>query len=205
MSPLRNVFEILFKKYSADERLIAEYWKEIEEKYSGKGRHYHTLSHLEYMYGELLPVKDKMLDWEAALFALFYHDMIYNVLKNDNEERSADIAQQRLAKVNFPGMRAQRSLALIIATKKHELTGFTDVDLFTDADLSVLGAPFETYRAYAENVRKEYSVYPDLLYKPGRKKVLQHFLGMPSIFKTTFFSHYEQQARENIAREIALL
>jgi predicted metal-dependent HD superfamily phosphohydrolase len=55
-------------------------------------------------------------------------------------------------------------------------------------------------------VRREYSIYPDLLYKPGRKKVLQHFLNMEHIFKTIhFYTLYEQNARNNLNREIAEL
>lgn len=52
-------------------------------------------------------------------------------------------------------------------------------------------------------VRKEYSIYPDLLYKPGRKKVLQHFLQMERIFKTqVFYDKYETQSRRNLEKEL---
>jgi predicted metal-dependent HD superfamily phosphohydrolase len=39
-----------------------------------------------------------------------------------------------------------------------------------DADLSILGKDLDTYLAYTKMIRKEYSIYPDFLYKPGRKK-----------------------------------
>ena len=62
------------------------------------------------------------------------------------------------------------------------------------------------YDTYCQQVRKEYSIYPDFLYKPGRKKVLEHFLNMERIFKTTyFFDLYEAQARENLRRELSSL
>jgi predicted metal-dependent HD superfamily phosphohydrolase len=52
-------------------------------------------------------------------------------------------------------------------------------------------------------VRKEYLIYPDLIYNPGRKKVLHHFLAMDRIFKTDFFyNKFEQQARQNLRKEI---
>ena len=74
----------------------------------------------------------------------------------------------------------------ILATKSHVKSTDSDTNFFTDADLSVLGQSWEVYSIYYKNVRKEYSIYPDLLYNPGRKKVLQHFLSMARIFKTEF-------------------
>lgn len=65
---------------------------------------------------------------------------------------------------------------------------------------------FPFYLQYAENIRKEYSIYPDALYQPGRRQVLQHFLAQEHIFKTPVFrERYEKQARENISKELAML
>ncbi len=55
-----------------------------------------------------------------------------------------------------------------------------------DADLSILGQDLEIYLGYTREIRKEYSIYPDVLYKPGRKKVLRYFLDLESIFKTDY-------------------
>jgi predicted metal-dependent HD superfamily phosphohydrolase len=44
------------------------------------------------------------------------------------------------------------------------------------------------------------------MYNPGRKKVLQHFLDMKSIFKTPYFiQKFETQAAKNLIAEIALI
>jgi len=44
-------------------------------------------------------------------------------------------------------------------------------------------------------------VYPDLVYNPGRKKVLNHFLAMDSIFKTDYFyNKFDRQAKENLRK-----
>ncbi|HET7178254.1 MAG TPA: hypothetical protein VFI14_00955 [Chryseosolibacter sp.] len=52
-------------------------------------------------------------------------------------------------------------------------------------------------------MRREYSMYPDFLYRPGRRKVLQYFLDMERIFKTEeFASKFEKQARGNLEREL---
>ena len=79
-------------------------------------------------------------------------------------------------------------------------------NLFTDADFSILGAHWETYSIYSQNVRKEYSIYPDLVYNPGRKKVLKHFLEMTRIYKTDYFySKLEELAKCNLLGELDTL
>jgi predicted metal-dependent HD superfamily phosphohydrolase len=94
---------------------------------------------------------------------------------------------------------------MILATKEHQRSD-DETNLFTDADLSVLGADRETYLLYVQQIRAEYSIYPDILYNPGRKKVLEHFLNMENIFKTNEFrTKYESAARKNLEAEIRLL
>jgi predicted metal-dependent HD superfamily phosphohydrolase len=93
-----------------------------------------------------------------------------------------------------------------LATKHHQLSADEDVNYFTDADLSILGQDWGTYLDYAKKIRKEYRLYPDLAYKPGRKKVLQHFFEMESIFKTSGFrERYEAAARRNLQQELSIL
>lgn len=88
----------------------------------------------------------------------------------------------------------------------HELSKDSDTNYFIDADLAILGSAPAQYNIYATMVRKEYRQYPDLLYKPGRRKVLEHFLQMPAIYKTAFFrERYQQQAKENLAAELNML
>jgi predicted metal-dependent HD superfamily phosphohydrolase len=184
----------------------AKLWDDIREKYSNPKRHYHNLTHLSAMLDQLELCQDQVHDWDSVLFALFYHDYVYKISNKDNEERSADEASKKLFLLQLSPSRISIVKDLIIATKSHQHSTNNDVNLFTDADLSILGSNRETYEQYVKQVRKEYNIYPDLLYRPGRKKVLNHFLDMPSIFKTEFFrERLEQTARENIAWEIGTL
>jgi len=188
--------------FTGNVSLQTSYWSEIETAYSGKKRHYHNLDHLDTLLKELLPHKEKFSDWNAIVFAVAYHDVVYNTLKTNNEERSADMASVRLSKALVPATTSRLCDRLIRATKRHESADY-ETNLFTDADLSILGADDDRYRAYVHAIRREYSVYPDLLYKPGRRKALRHFLDMESIFKTDeFAAKYESRARLNIEEEL---
>jgi predicted metal-dependent HD superfamily phosphohydrolase len=203
---LKETFIQLIGNYTTDARLITQLWTEVETNYSNKKRYYHTLTHIENLLQQLLAVKTKIKEWDTILFTLYYHDIIYNPLKTTNEEKSAEFAENRMQLVGVPQPIINNCVNQIVATKKHLLSADNDTNIFTDADLSILGQPWEVYEQYYKQVRKEYALYPDLIYNPGRKKVLQHFLQMLQIFKTDyFFEKFEEQAKENLKKELLQL
>lgn len=203
---LKSIFSNLISKFSNDEKLKLDYWQEIEKSYSQKSRKYHNLAHLENMILELENVKDEISDFDALLFSVFYHDIVYKATSKDNEEKSAEIANKRLERINISNDRIIKIYNQILATKSHKKSDDSDTKFILDADLAILGKDWKDYENYIHQIRKEYSIYPDFLYNPGRKKVLTHFLEFDEIFKTNHFKEkYEKIARENIKREISIL
>jgi len=203
---LKETFTELLSIYNATPETIGKLWAEIEEQYSGKKKHYHTLQHLRHLLLELQAVKGEIKSWETVCFSLYYHDIIYNAVKSDNEEQSAELAGKRMQQLDLPDAIIRNCKSQILATKKHLESGDSDTDYFTDADLAILGQDWETYSHYCSNVRKEYAFYPDMVYNAGRRKVLKHFLEMDKIFKTKHFQEkYETQAKLNIFKELRFL
>lgn len=197
-------FHAVVNNFSKDERQVVACWQELETAYNLPGRHYHTLQHIEQMLSLLEEVKEDCADLEALQLAIFYHDIVYNAQRKDNEARSAVIARKRLTALGFK--RIGKVVALILATQKHERADDRDTNYLLDIDLNILGAAWPRYREYAQQVREEYIIYPDELYKPGRVQVLRHFLGAARIFKTDYFYRkLEARARENLQKEIILL
>lgn len=203
---LNERFLTLIRKNTTDKSVLKQYWEEIETAHSAKKRVYHNLKHLAHLFDELETVSELIDDWETVSWAVFYHDIVYNVRKRDNEEQSAELAVERLTTMGYDAKRVKRCKAQIIATKSYDLIGDNDANLFTDADLSILGKSWEEYEHYFNVIRKEYRIYPALIYNPARKKILEHFLEMPHLFKTsTFQEKYENQARKNMVQELKCL
>ncbi|MFC7346087.1 hypothetical protein ACFQO9_05055 [Chryseobacterium zhengzhouense] len=199
---LKEKFKTLCLNYTDNKNLIDNFWKEIEKKYSSKSRHYHNLQHLENMFEEIDAVKNQIENFNNISFSVFYHDVIYDSTSKLNEEKSAEFAKERLAGLGLNDEDIQSVYAQILATKSHKKSDDEDTNFLLDADLSILGKDNGTYLEYTTQIRKEYSIYPDFLYKPGRKKVLEHFLQLESIFKTNYFKRkYEVQAKRNIESE----
>lgn len=207
---LREEFFLLAKKYGGSPQTTTGLWNEIETAYTGRDRYFHNASHLEQLLAALLPVAPEIEDWDTLAFALIYHDLVYDVVRyvaeNDNEDLSADAAEKALQELNYPAGKIERCKAHILATKHHKPSPDGDTNFLTDADLSVLGQPWEEYKLYMDNIRKEYEVYPDNIYYAGRSSVLKNFLRMQRLFKTEHFHQlYGEAATENIKRELEII
>ncbi|QHS62819.1 HD domain-containing protein [Chitinophaga agri] len=204
---LQNLWQQLLEPYTKEQSLIDESFEQIVAQYSQPHRHYHTLHHVYTLLQLLLEHSDLIADNENFLLAIYFHDAVYDVKAADNEERSAMAAAEFLFQTTYPAADIEGVMQLIRATKTHENPGNNpDIDYFLDFDLSILSAPADTYNAYAQQIRAEYSIYEDEVYHAGRKKVLQHFLDLPSIYKTDLFrDKREAIARQNITAELQSL
>lgn len=211
MSDTLNIqWKELAAVFSVDEALISKLFQEIKRKYSHSGRHYHNLEHVVALLRLSEKYAGQLVFKEIVDFAIFYHDIIYNVWRKDNEKRSAVLATKRLTELGVPSEKVAAVALFIEATHSHTLSPDSvyqnDLSYFLDFDMSILGAEWPDYFNYVQQVRKEYHIYPDLLYRPGRTQFLQKTLNGGPIFHTTAFRElYEAQARENMEREIQWL
>jgi len=175
------------------ERLVAHYGE--------RHRAYHDLRHVTGCLHEASAVRALLTAPALVELALWYHDVIYDPLRSDNEERSADFAVQELRLAPAP---SETIRALILATRHDSVPPTPDAALVTDIDLSILGAPPAAFDAYDAAIRKEYGWVPAPLYRRKRRDVLQSFLDRQRIFSTDYFAErLEQSARANLARCIA--
>ena len=179
-------------------------WKNLAKAYSGKSRYYHNLNHLKEMI-ELFDIYyNNLKNPNEVLYSIFYHDYIYKATRKDNELKSAEHAVAILPDVislNKPFV-----FDAICATKLHQHNEIEDINWLIDFDLKILSKDWEAYQTYCNQIRKEYKIYPNFLYKPGRIKALEHFLEQEFIYKTEVFRNlFDEKAKANIKKEITLL
>jgi len=188
--------------FSANE--IQKNWMDLEKAYSKKSRHYHNLAHIKDMIASFDTYRDQLQNPNEILFSIFYHDVVYSASKKDNEHKSAEYALSILSE----NIQLDKQLVFdaICATQQHQHNIIEDINWLIDFDLKILARDWDDYKIYFEQIRKEYSIYPDFLYKPGRAKALKHFLEHEFIFQTEEFRKlYEEKARNNIEKEISIL
>jgi predicted metal-dependent HD superfamily phosphohydrolase len=201
---LHQLFNNLLLEVGFTPTSISKHWEDLEKAYSSKSRQYHNLNHIEAMITSFEKYKEELEFPNEVLYSIFYHDIIYKTTRKDNEEKSADFAVKIL-----PSNTTLNNVLvydMICATKLHEKNAITDINWLIDFDLKILASDYKEYEIYCQQIRNEYKIYPDFMYKPGRKKALEHFLENEFIYQTeTFRAEYETKARENILKEIDLL
>jgi predicted metal-dependent HD superfamily phosphohydrolase len=192
---------------NANAELAEAYLHELITAYSGPGRHYHTLAHIEHLL-RLSNEHAAVLQSKLVVdLAVFYHDIVYQVPATDNEHQSAVLAAKRLRSLGMPEAITREVCVFIEATKTHEpveTEHLEDLCYFLDFDMCILAADWEIYLSYIHNVREEYRFYPDELYRPGRAGFLRQTLAKAHFFYTPAFRKLEQQARQNMERELSL-
>jgi predicted metal-dependent HD superfamily phosphohydrolase len=171
--------------------------------YSAPNRHYHNLRHIEDCLDVLPDVHGlSTRDRDILTQAIWWHDVVYDPTRSDNEELSARLAEQYVAAELRDDVGR-----LIRLTRTHRVeSGDRLGAILISIDLSILGAEPSRYDAYAAAIRKEFAHVPDGDYRAGRSAVLRRFAAQPVIFPDPVFAtRYDRQARDNLARELATL
>jgi predicted metal-dependent HD superfamily phosphohydrolase len=194
----------LASQHTTDMAVIESLFNALVERYSERARAYHNLSHIQSLLALSESLLDKIQNRDEHYFAIWFHDVIYDTQRADNEEKSAEFAAEALARLAVTEQSITVTREMILATKHHRAAGLSwDMKVFLDLDTSILGAPEEIYEEYSRAIRKEYSWVPDAMYREGRMKVLNDFLSRDRIYHTEEISaKYETRARRNIAEEI---
>lgn len=170
--------------------------------YAQPQRHYHTQQHLAECLEWMRQVRHLANAPAAVELALWFHDAVYEVRGNENEQRSAEWAWQALQQAGAPADLAQTVSQLILATKHHQAPSDADAQLLVDIDLAILAASPKRFAQYNQQIRAEYQHVPRWLYHIKRRQVLASFLKRTSIFSTPYFQErLEQKARLNLASE----
>ncbi|KXO14169.1 hypothetical protein AKG98_235 [Moritella sp. JT01] len=199
---------------------IQQAWSRLLSHYQEVHRYYHDLSHIEACFTWFDLVKEQLDDPLAVAFAIWFHDVIYDVRRADNEVKSAQYAVTALTNFAVSTQLVLQVYELVLLTQhpskpsriiKRQSGKFlskttntvraslNDQALFLDIDLTILGQNNGIYENYENAIRSEYQHVPLWLYKRARKRLLKRFLRQPIIYYSRYFKEkFEQQARVNI-------
>lgn len=177
---------------------------ELQAAYGDPARHYHTDRHILSLLEQATQLELK--DRDMARLAIFFHDLVYDPPRNDNERRSADLMRQRLSG-HVDADRLDHAATIIEATAGHQATGDPDTDLVLDLDMAILGQPWPVYETYARGVMAEYLPHTgEAAWRQGRVALfIDPTLARGKIFITDQFKPLDNYALENLRREKAWL
>jgi predicted metal-dependent HD superfamily phosphohydrolase len=185
-------------------------FNDLSLRYSEPHRFYHTLDHITAMLDEFEDVMHFAKDRRTVLLAIWYHDAIYDTQKRSlvasNEEKSAALAEHDLFLANAGRSFAKKVGTFIRASAHNEGVSNSDVQLFLDLDLAILGKDDAIFDAYEKGIRQEYSFVEEVVYRRERSRILRTFLARESIYYTEYFRDiYREKAKENLRRSLQAL
>lgn len=205
---VESIWFDLCRLFNITESIAGSVWITLSVQYQEEGRFYHTLEHIHSLLKLNDSYRKELVDPGVVMFAIFFHDIIYDPKSKFNEEDSSAVFAERL-NGHLDEAVIQKVCHYINETKKHDVLSSEDTDLkyFVDFDMSILGSDRQTYQLYCQAIRKEYAHYPDEAYCNGRTAFLRGTVNEGKrIFATEeFFTKYEETAKSNILWECELL
>jgi predicted metal-dependent HD superfamily phosphohydrolase len=181
-------------------------WAAVVDAWSEPHRRYHGLRHLAAVLGVIGELEAAAADPAAVRLAAWYHDVVYDPRRNDNEEVSAGRARAGLGGLASPERLAEVERLILLTAGHDPSDDDTNGAVLSDADLAVLASPPDAYAAYASAVRDEYGHLPDDVFTAGRIAVLEHLLALPALYRLpAVAAEWTPRARANLTAELALL
>ncbi|QJD97827.1 adenylyltransferase/cytidyltransferase family protein [Mucilaginibacter robiniae] len=140
---------------------------EVYDFYKEPHRYYHTLTHLDDIFTQIL---EKGLSGnDALLLATVYHDIIYDPQSSTNEEDSAQYFIN-----TFSGSASLKAdvVQIILDTKTHQSSSKLST-IFCEMDLNILRQPFAKLLEYECQIFKEFQFVDYKLYQAKRIEILE--------------------------------
>jgi predicted metal-dependent HD superfamily phosphohydrolase len=137
-------------------------------------RHYHNLNHLNDLLDMINENQSKYSqnEYEKLILTALFHDCVYDPMRNDNEEKSAEFFVECLTdKSNSDLLEVKQ---MILDTKTHQPNTKLS-ESFINYDMSIVERNFEDLLEWEKGIREEYKSYGEE-YKEGRLKFLESLL-----------------------------
>ena len=137
-------------------------------------RAYHTQNHLLDLIEQINESKSKFesqKDYEKMILCALFHDCVYDPMRNDNEEKSAEFFLSCCQEKNQDILDIKQ---MILDTKTHEATTPLS-EKFNQLDMSIVERDFDQLLEWENGIAEEYKVYGEA-YKEGRLKFLESLL-----------------------------
>ena len=200
MTPRRARWNALWQRLGTNP--AAEVFTSLEQQYSAPGRHYHTLAHLDAVLTTFDGLRHLAPNPDTAELALWLHDVVWEPMRDNCEQRSVDWAMKHL-----PAIPALPALTALILETRHLAAASVppDAAVVRDADLAILASDEPVFDAYERAVRAEYALLPTVQFNAGRARILADFAGRHPLYFTPAGHSWEPRARANLTRSLTRL
>ncbi|MFD1505530.1 hypothetical protein FE374_02710 [Georgenia yuyongxinii] len=212
--PSAFVRSVLAVGATADREAIEETCRRLLTRWQEPDRHFHNLKHLVDVLARVDELAEETHHPDVVRLAAWYHGAVFNATAikayarsgGEDERASADLVKEELSALGVPAKVTARIADLILNLRRHDADP-KDIDSLAlcDADLAILAAEPQRYRAYRHAVREEYAHLPTRHYVEGRTAIVNKLLGRRHLFLSPLGAQWEDTARENLRAELERL
>lgn len=148
-----------------DATFIAEAWQE-------KHRFYHTTEHLQTLIDDIEKLTDiDEQERNALIIAAFFHDIVYDPTKQDNELQSVRVFKM----CTRPHAQTDLITQIILDTQTHQANSPVS-KIFSTLDMKIItDSDFITLLTYEKQIFKEYQHIDYAFYRTVRISILEKF------------------------------
>lgn len=176
-----------------------EVLQDLIVRYGEPHRHYHTLDHIADCLVTLAGVRHLCANPDTVALAIWFHDAIFDVSRNDNEELSAQLAYDSCLRLGLQKEIALCVSNLVKATTHQEILLTHDAKVLVDIDLTSLALDPDAFAENSRKIRSEYSSLDDGAYERRSRKMFEAMIDRHRIYQTDYFhEQYEDMARANL-------
>lgn len=164
-----NLQELLNKwNIKCDINTVLSMWNESH-------RHYHSLDHLNDLINQINEGKSNFSEkeYEKLLIASIFHDIVYDPMKSDNEEKSAEFFMNCCVEKSNPDILDVNQM--ILDTKTHKANTKLS-ESFNNYDMNIVERDFDQLLGWEKGIYEEYKGHGKEAYKSGRIKFLESLL-----------------------------
>src|SRR5665647_2646469 len=199
---------------TAPHREIEQVGENLLARWSEPSRHFHNARHLADVLAHVDELAEEAHEPELVRLAAWYHGAVFDAAERasyahrggEDERASAALARLELGALGLPERAVERVAKLVPALDRHTPTGSDDdCAVLCDADLAMLAAEPQRYRAYLADVRAEYSHLPVEEFVRARIAILRRLREHPRLFASPMGRFWEEPARQNLDAELQRL
>lgn len=181
------------------------------DRWSAEDRKYHNVRHLVDLLQHVDELQQETHNPHAVRLAAWYHGAVFNANATasyakrggEDEVASAEYAREELTALEVPQKIIDDVVTMVESLARHASNPVSiDCAVLLDADLAILAADPQRYRAYMDDVRAEYEHIPQHDFLTSRRAILHKLLGRDRLYVSPLGTGWEAQARQNVAGEI---
>lgn len=166
-----NLQQLLDKwNIKCDANTLLSMWNESH-------RHYHNLNHLNDLVNQINENQSILTEkeYDMLLLTSLFHDCIYDPMREDNEEKSAEFFENCCIDKN--NLHMQQIKQMILETKFHDpnKTSSRLSHIFSSYDMKIVERNYDELIEWENGISEEYK-FAGEEYKPGRIKFLESIL-----------------------------